>query len=137
MRKEKKQGNFVFAVSFGSAMMIDTRGITFAIRHALADSLKKLNRPPEQTLVLLDGGLRAPAEYAFQKTIVKGDEKEPVISLASIAAKVLRDKKLYALAKKYPEYGFEKHKGYGTSSHYAAIAKHGVLEKVHRKSFLH
>ena len=135
MQNEKKSGNFSFAVSFGSAEMIDTRGINFAIRHALAQSLKKLGIPPEQTLVLLDGGLRAPEEYLFQKTIIKGDEKEPVISLASIAAKVSRDKKMTVFAMRYPEYGFEKHKGYGTAAHYEAIARHGVLD-IHRKSFL-
>ncbi len=135
IRKEKKEKKFSFAVSFASAGMIDKRGLSFAVRHALAASLKKSNCPPAQTLVLLDGGLRAPEEYAYQKTIIKGDEKEPVIALASIAAKVLRDRKMVALSKKYPEYGFEKHRGYGTAAHYEAISKYGVLE-VHRKSFL-
>lgn len=135
MLYQKKIGNFTFAVSFGSAGMIDRRGITFAIRHALAQSLKKIGCPPKETVVLLDGGLRAPEEYLFQKTIIQGDEKEPVISLASIAAKVLRDKKMIKLAKQHPEYGFEKHKGYGTKAHYEAIARDGIL-KVHRKSFL-
>jgi ribonuclease HII len=134
--REKKAKNFSFAVSFGSAGVIDKRGINFAIRRALEASLKKLNCPPNQTLVLLDGGLRAPKEYPFQKIIIKGDEKEPVISLASIAAKVLRDRKMCALAEKYPEYGFGKHKGYGTSAHYEAIVRYGVLDGIHRKSFL-
>lgn len=132
---EKKFGNISFAVSFASAGMIDRRGIVFAIRRALALSLKKLKVAPEQTLVLLDGGLRAPEEYTFQETIIKGDEKEPIIALASITAKVLRDRKMRALAKRYPQYGFEKHKGYGTAAHYAAIMCYGALG-VHRKSFL-
>jgi ribonuclease HII len=135
MLRQKKLGNFSFAVSFGSAEMIDKRGITFAVSRALVSSLEKLACPPEQTFVLLDGGLRAPEEYVFQETIIKGDEKEPVISLASIAAKVLRDRKMRALAKRYPQYGFEKHKGYGTAAHYEAIVKYGVSD-VHRKSFL-
>jgi ribonuclease HII len=134
--KEKKEGNFVFADAFGNAEMLDRRGLSCAIRNALAESLKKLGCPPEQTLVLLDGGLRAPEEYIFQKTIIKGDEKEPVISLASIAAKVLRDRKMVVLGKRHPLYGFEKHKGYGTKAHYEAIRSHGVLEKIHRKRFL-
>jgi ribonuclease HII len=85
--------------------------------------------------VLLDGGLKAPVEFKNQKTIIKGDEKEMVIALASICAKVLRDRKMNLLAKKYSNYGFEKHKGYGTKGHYEAIKKYGMLS-VHRKSFL-
>lgn len=135
IQNEQKRGNFSFVVAFASPGMIDTRGLTFSIRHALALSLKKLTCPPAQTLVLLDGGLRAPEEYVYQQTIIKGDEKEPVISLASIAAKVLRDRKMVSLAKRHPQYGFEKHKGYGTAAHYEAIARFGVLD-IHRKSFL-
>ncbi len=136
IQSEKKLGNFSFAVTFASNEMIDKRGLTFAIRYALASSLKKLSCPPPETLVLLDGGLRAPEEYIYQETIIKGDEKEPVISLASIAAKVLRDRKMVVLAKRHPQYGFEKHKGYGTVAHYEAIARFGILS-IHRKSFLH
>lgn len=135
VESEQKRGNFSFAVTFSGNVMIDKRGLTFSIRHALAQSLEKLACPPEQTLVLLDGGLRAPEEYVYQQTIVKGDEKEPVISFASIAAKVLRDRKMIALAKRHPQYGFEKHKGYGTAAHYEAIARFGILG-IHRKSFL-
>lgn len=130
------QEKFSFAVAFGSAQMIDKRGLSFAVKHALASSLKKLACQPDQTLVLLDGGLRAPAEHLFQETIIQGDEKEPVISLASIAAKVSRDRMMVRLGKKYPLYGFERHKGYGTAAHYEAIARYGILENVHRRSFL-
>jgi ribonuclease HII len=136
MLLEKEKGNFLFATSFASAEMIDTKGLSFAIRHALASALKKLNCSPEETLVLLDGGLHAPKEFIHQKTIIHGDDIEPIISLASIAAKVTRDRKMRALAKKYPEYGFERHKGYGTKSHYEAIHANGILKGIHRKSFL-
>jgi ribonuclease HII len=70
-----------------------------------------------------------------QKTIIDGDAKEPIIALASICAKVLRDRKMKRLAKKYPGYGFEVHKGYGTKAHYRAIKKNG-LSDIHRRSFL-
>ena len=70
-----------------------------------------------------------------QKTIIKGDEKESIISLASIAAKVKRDRKMTSLSKKYFEYNFEKHKGYGVKAHYRMIKKYGVCA-IHRKSFL-
>jgi ribonuclease HII len=127
---------FSFVVSFASTEIIDRHGLSFALHTTLSESLKKLKIPPTETLVLLDGGLYAPKEYLFQKTIIKGDEKEQIISLSSIAAKVLRDRKMVALAKKYPEYGFEKHKGYGTALHYDAILQFGEIEKIHRKSFL-
>ncbi len=86
--------------------------------------------------IFLDGGLHAPVEYIHQETIIKGDELHPVISLASIVAKVSRDKVMETFAKKYPEYGFEKHVGYGTKAHYDAIKKHGQTP-IHRKTFIH
>ena len=86
-------------------------------------------------MILLDGGLRAPAEYTNQKTIIKGDVKEQVIALASICAKVMRDRKMIVWSKKYTKYGFDKNKGYGTSQHYEAIRKYGLID-LHRRSFL-
>ena len=68
------------------------------------------------------------------KTVVKGDEKIPAVSMASIIAKVTRDRMMKRLAKKYPGYGFEQHKGYGTRAHRAAVRRFGILS-VHRKSF--
>ncbi len=85
--------------------------------------------------IFLDGGLKAPKEYTNQETIIKGDELHPVISCASIIAKVSRDKIMANYAKEYPEYGFEKHSGYGTKAHYEAIKKHGVTP-LHRKNFM-
>ena len=124
-----------FAVSFSRARMIDRKGISFAIRHALAQSLKKLGIRANETLVLLDGALRAPSQFTRQKTIIKGDEKEAVIALASIVAKVSRDRKMIVFSRKYPQYGFEKHKGYGTKAHYRALKKNGP-SAIHRRSFL-
>ena len=83
---------------------------------------------------MLDGSLYAPQEYT-QETIIRGDASEPIISLASIAAKVRRDRLMKGFAKKYPEYSFDIHKGYGTSKHYAAIKKHGLCD-IHRKSWV-
>ena len=135
-----------YVVMFASAKEIDKKGIVVAIRHAVARGLKQLLekttevRPPYIKAgplcleVLLDGSLHAPAEYA-QKTIIKGDVTEPIISLASIAAKVTRDRLMQRLAKKYPGYGFEQHKGYGTKGHYEALMRHG-LSPEHRKTFL-
>lgn len=131
----KRESRVTYAVSFVSAQTIDRIGITKSITRALVESLKKLEIEPENVEVLLDGGLRAPHEFHMQKTIIRGDEKEPVIALASIVAKVLRDKMMERFAMKYPLYGFEEHKGYGTHTHYRAIKKHG-MSPLHRVSFL-
>lgn len=131
----EKAGHIDFCVTFQSEKVIDTKGLSYAIRKCLETSLAKLETDPEQSLVLLDGGLKAPAHYIHQKTIIKGDVKEKVIALASICAKVERDRKMGKWAKKFPNYGFEVHKGYGTRKHYEAIKKHG-LSTIHRRSFL-
>ena len=86
--------------------------------------------------VYLDGGLflgngRQPKNA---KTVVKGDEKIPAVAAASIIAKVARDRFMVRLAKKYPAYGFDVHKGYGTKAHYRALKKHGLCN-AHRKTF--
>jgi ribonuclease HII len=142
INNEKEKGSISYKVCFESNKVIDKKGIVFAITRALNNSLRSLklsdtgiNLNPNNTLVLLDGGLRAPVEYMNQKTIIKGDEKELAIALASIVAKVTRDALMVKLSKKYPGYGLEKHKGYGTQAHYKAIKKQG-LSAIHRKSFL-
>jgi len=135
IQAQQKLGTIDFRVTFQSHTVIDTKGLSHAIRTALSISLKGLNVLPAQARVLLDGGLRAPSNYENQKTIIKGDEKEAVIALASICAKVLRDRKMKLLGKKYLGYGFEVHKGYGTKRHYEAIERLGVTG-VHRRSFL-
>ncbi|MFA6273076.1 MAG: ribonuclease HII [Candidatus Paceibacterota bacterium] len=134
IRAERERGALDFSVSFISHTMIDKRGLTWALRIATARSLARLAITPTRA-IFLDGGLRAPDHFKNQQTIVKGDEKISVIALASIVAKVTRDRLMVRLAKKYPQYGFEKHKGYGTKEHYQAIKKYGLCP-IHRKSFL-
>jgi ribonuclease HII len=133
--EEKVKNRIDYAVTMVSEKIIDSRGLSFAIRFALKTSLKKLGLKPSECTVLLDGGLRAPKTYKNQKTIIKGDEKETVIALASIAAKVTRDLKMIELKKKYNNFSFDTHKGYGTPEHYAEIRKFG-LTPLHRRSFL-
>ncbi len=123
-----------YSVCYESAKRIDKLGISQAIKNCLAKSLKNLKLKPDECLVLLDGGLKAPLEYKNQKTIIKGDEKERVIAFASIVAKVSRDALMCKLAKKYPKYGFEVHKGYGTAKHCEFIRKYGLCEE-HRRCF--
>jgi len=130
----RKRGELDWAVSLVSEKGIDKAGIAPAIRSGIERCLKKLSAETTDR-IFLDGGLKLPKEYLYQETIIKGDEKIAVISLASICAKVTRDKYMTELSKKYPDYGFEIHKGYGTRAHIAAIKKHGASD-VHRKSFL-
>ena len=122
------------AVSMVSAREIDRIGITAAIRKALAASLRKLSIDPSECEVLLDGGLSAPLSYERQTTIIRGDASVTAIAMASVIAKVKRDGLMVREAKRYPEYGFAAHKGYGTKTHMDALRKHG-LSPLHRKSF--
>jgi len=133
----KNHPNIFYATASVSSSVIDKIGISRATIVAVERSLKKLSstwKSDFQVEVLLDGLLYAPEHYK-QKTITKGDEIEPIISLASIIAKVTRDRYMINIAKKYPQYGFEKHKGYGTMEHYENIKKHGITN-IHRKCFL-
>jgi len=113
---------------------IDAIGISICIQKSIAETLQELNATSTDK-IFLDGSLNAPAEFPNQETIIKGDEKIPVISCASIIAKVLRDKKMTEFHAEFPEYGLDGHKGYGTSKHMEAIKKHGV-SKIHRLTYL-
>ncbi|MEJ0054108.1 MAG: ribonuclease HII [bacterium] len=131
----EKTAEVRYAVEFADARVIDAEGISKAIRDALSRGVRALVPDPSDVSVFLDGSLKAPAEYA-QETVIGGDGTIPAIMLASVAAKVARDRLMRELAKKYPSYGFEKHKGYGTAAHYAALRTHGPCE-IHRHTFLH
>ena len=135
-------GDVSASVSLVSARTIDRDGIVAACRLATRRCLTKIvadtaNIPiwelSSQMGVLLDKGLSAPSEWQ-QEQIVKGDETVPAIALASIVAKVTRDRHMEHLAEKYKPYGFEGHKGYGTHEHRKAIKKHGLSEE-HRTTF--
>ena len=134
MKALEKAGMLRFAVAFSSVQLIEQKGIVFAVQSALNRSLRILVKDGPCHKVLLDGGLKAPAEFTNQKTIIRGDQSEPIISLASIAAKVLRDRRMRSLARSYPAYGFDIHKGYGTLAHRTAIKRLGLSE-IHRPSF--
>ncbi|PIR46496.1 MAG: ribonuclease HII [Candidatus Vogelbacteria bacterium CG10_big_fil_rev_8_21_14_0_10_45_14] len=128
-------GEVLFACSLVSARVIDKVGITKAVKIALARSLQKLALCPRDCDVRLDGLLRAPSVYKKQRTIIRGDDTVSAISAASIVAKVTRDRYMRKLAKKYPDYVFQKHKGYGTKSHYDLILANGLCA-LHRRSYL-
>ncbi len=86
------------------------------------------------TPITIDGNRNAGIEIE-SRCIVKGDARCASIAAASILAKVTRDRYMYEMAEKYPGYGFEAHKGYGTKAHYAAVRELGPSE-IHRMSFL-
>jgi len=102
-----------------------------AMEKAVLALEKKINKQAE--MLLIDGNFGISLNRP-QQSIVKGDEKIFLISLASIIAKVTRDNLMTKLHQKYPEYGFNQHKGYGTSHHYKMIAEHGICP-IHRQSF--
>ena len=87
-----------------------------------------------QTISVLVDGNRCP-DIQNSRAIIKGDLTEPVISAASIIAKVTRDRQMIALDQEYPEYGFSKHKGYGTKAHLEALANFGPIQGQHRFTF--
>src|SRR3989344_336500 len=116
---------------FVSNEAIDNFGIRKAVLYGVEKFLEKFSRQPD--LVLLDGSLYAPEKYN-QETIIKGDEKIPLIAAGSIVAKVSRDRVMMNMHQKYPEYCFNEHKGYGTNKHFEKIIKHGFCD-IHRKTF--
>lgn len=128
-----------------SNKIIDKKGISWAIRKGVERCLAKIeiglrahlkfDLDFSQALVLLDGGLKAPRNWSNQQTVIKGDEKELIISLASIVAKVTRDREMIKLSKKYPNHHLHQHKGYGTKLHYQKIDQFGILV-IHRETYL-
>lgn len=141
---EKKRGEWygriqeegiVHAVCMVGADVIDREGIVYAVKSGAKEAILQIGIAPEEACVLLDKNIQVGEEWQ-QEEFVKGDERIPVIALASIVAKVTRDRHMTAIAKEYPEYGFETHKGYGTKAHYAAIKEQGLCCE-HRRTFLH
>ena len=121
----------IVAVGIADVDRIDRDNILGATLWAMAQAVSQLADEPK--LVLVDGN-RAPRLSMSSRTIVKGDAKCLSIAAASIVAKVTRDRLMMELARDYPGYGFERHKGYGTPEHQAAINKLGV-SILHRRSF--
>ena len=121
----------IVGVGIADVDKIDRDKILGATLWAMAEAVAQLTDTPK--LVLIDGN-RAPRLPMVARTIVKGDAKCLSIAAASIVAKVTRDRLMMELARDYPGYGFERHKGYGTPEHQAAITKLGI-SALHRRSF--
>ena len=127
------QGDVHFTVEFEDSDFIDEKGIVAAVRESAWRGIHAL-APLGQVHVLLEGLLSAPPEYTHE-TIIRGEHTVPIISLASVAAKVMRDRLMKDYDLQFPNYGFGKHKGYGTTAHYAALEKLGP-SVIHRKTYL-
>ena len=121
-----------YGIASASEKEIDGINILEATFLAMNRALKQIEGSFD--LALIDGNRNKGIEYP-SVTVIKGDALCADISAASILAKVSRDRFMYTMAEKYPQYGFEKHKGYGTKLHYENIAKYGVCP-IHRKTFL-
>ncbi|MEX0917964.1 MAG: ribonuclease HII [Candidatus Paceibacterota bacterium] len=134
----KRDGVLDWQVTLIGPQIIDDIGIVPSVRKGIARTIAALEKRnafvPKSVEVLLDGALRAPTRFGRQRTIIGGDGLEQCIGLASILAKVRRDRYMTRLAKRYPQYEFAVHKGYGTKRHCACILEHG-LSDVHRRSF--
>jgi len=120
-----------WCIASASVEEIDRINILQASLLAMQRAVAGLAHAP--TLVLVDGN-RAPSFACPARTIVGGDALEPAISAASILAKVARDRSLLELHERYPQYGFDRHKGYPTAEHLAALAEYGPCPE-HRRSF--
>ncbi|MBA4195298.1 MAG: ribonuclease HII [Comamonadaceae bacterium] len=119
------------SVAEASVEEIDRLNILQATLLAMRRAVQGLRLKPAK--VLVDGNRLPPLEV-LAEAIVGGDAKVAAISAASILAKVTRDRQLVELHARHPEYGFDRHKGYGTADHLAALRRHGALP-VHRRSF--
>ena len=121
-----------FGIAFASVEEIEELNILNAAMLAMNRAIAQLEPQPE--LALIDGN-RSSAIEINSRCVIKGDAKCADIAAASILAKVTRDRYMLDMADKYPEYHFERHKGYGTKLHYEALREYGPCE-IHRPSFL-
>ena len=128
-----KETAVAYSVAYGTLEEIETVNILEATYLAMNRAIEGLSVKPD--FALIDGnrvprGIKIPCE-----TIVKGDSKSMSVAAASVLAKVTRDRLMLEYDKKYPEYNFKKHKGYGTKEHTELIKQYGPCE-IHRLSFL-
>ena len=130
-----REHGFLYAITSCSPKVIDKINIYQATRLAMRQSLKKIQPPRSlKTMVLVDGKHKLAGIKYDQRASIKGDRKIFAIACASIIAKVHRDKLMTKMAKRYPGYGFEKHKGYGTKYHQTQLSLLGP-SAIHRHSF--
>ena len=138
---EKKRGSLYerivseavsYGIAFAGVEEIEQTDILSAALLAMNRAIAQLD--PQPALALVDGNTTRNIAVSA-RSVIGGDGKCASIAAASILAKVTRDRFMVEMAEKYPQYGFEKHKGYGTKAHYAALEAFGPCE-IHRPSFL-
>lgn len=122
-----------YGIGFASEQEIDDINILNATFLAMRRAVDAMGVSPD--LLLIDGNQKPKIGIGEEVTVIKGDAKSVSVAAASVLAKVSRDRCMLELAQKYPQYCFEKHKGYGTKLHYEKIAEFGV-SPIHRKTFL-
>ena len=127
-----KEKAIAYGIAFASEQEIDEINILQATFLAMQRAIDQLEG--KANFALIDGNREKDFGLPVM-TVVKGDSRSANIAAASVLAKVTRDLYMEELAKEYPEYGFEIHKGYGTKAHYAALTEHGACA-AHRKTFL-
>ncbi|REG86877.1 ribonuclease HII [Marinomonas pollencensis] len=121
-----------YAVASASIEEIDQLNILHASMLAMSRAIQQLPVVAEHALI---DGNRVPKDLTCSaEAVVKGDARHAAISAASILAKVTRDREIVKMAQQYPQYGFEKHKGYPTAQHLAAIKQYGITP-IHRRTF--
>ena len=122
-----------YSIQFADNEEIDRVNILNATMECMTRAVNGLSLRPDY--VIIDGNKCPNSLNIPSQSVVKGDAKSMSIAAASILAKVSRDRLMYEYDRQYPEYGFAKHKGYGTKAHYDAIFTHGITP-IHRKTFL-
>ncbi len=127
-----KQAAIAWAIGSQTPQEIDQINILKASIKSMHLAIDQLKKKPQ--FIAVDGNRFYPYKKIPHQTIIKGDGQYAHIAAASILAKTARDKYMMDLHKQYPQYGWDKNKGYGTAAHRAAIALHGLCEH-HRKSF--
>lgn len=121
-----------YSVGIATEKEIDEINILNATFLAMKRAINGLEICPDYAII---DGNRAPNSGIYEETVVKGDGKVMSVAAASVIAKVSRDRFMLKMAEEYPQYQFEKHKGYGTKLHYEMLEKYGI-SPIHRKSFL-
>lgn len=128
------EAHCIYGFGSSDAKTIDTIGILDSTERAMHRALAMVEAQIKPTYLLIDGRDRFWFNYPNSK-IIKGDSSEVCIAAASIVAKVLRDRFMIEVSNRFPQYGFARHKGYGTEEHIAAIEKYGLCA-LHRKTFV-
>lgn len=126
-----REQSLAWAVAEASVEEIDRLNILQATLLAMKRAVEGLRIAPDEVLV---DGTHCPPLAVAARPVVGGDARVPEISAASILAKTARDAAMLALHREYPQYGFDRHKGYPTGAHIAALRAHGVSD-MHRKSY--